>query len=85
MVLQPGGEGVPPLERADEPGLEADEKVEILAGLSEGDRVLIGRSRYVPQTEPASSPLSFGGRSRNMGRQDGTAPRPRQRPAPSGN
>lgn len=85
VVLVPGGEGQPPVEREVKTGIEADEKVEILAGLSEGDTVLVGRSRYVPQTEPASSPLSFMGRSRNMGKQEGTAPRPRQRPAPAAN
>lgn len=85
VVLVPAGEGEAPRELEVQTGIEADEKVEILSGLSEGDVVLIGRSRYVPQVEPASSPLSFGGRSRNMGRQDGAAPRPRQRPASSGN
>lgn len=87
FVLVPAGEGEPPVEREVKTGIEADEKVEILSGVSEGDTVLVGRSRYVPQTEPASSPLSFMGRNRNMGRQDGAAPRPRQRPAaaPAGN
>jgi macrolide-specific efflux system membrane fusion protein len=85
VVLVPGAEGEPPVEREVKTGIEADEKVEILSGLSEGDTVVIARSRYVPQTEPASSPLSFTGRNRNMGRQEGAAPRPRQRPAPSGN
>lgn len=85
VLLPPAQEGGEPSEREVKTGIEADEKVEILAGLKEGDKVLIGASRYVPQSSPQSSPLSFMG-GRGMGRQDGGAPRPRQRPAaPSGN
>lgn len=83
VTVPSGEEGVPPAEKEIKTGIEADEKVEVLSGLDEGDKVLVGRSRYTPQTAPQSSPLSFMG-GRNMGRQDGAAPRPRQRASGAG-
>jgi macrolide-specific efflux system membrane fusion protein len=46
-----------------ETGLENDEHVEIVAGVAEGDTLLIRRPRYIPQQAAASSPLVMGGRS----------------------
>jgi macrolide-specific efflux system membrane fusion protein len=83
VVLVPGAPGEQPVEREVKTGIEMDEKVEVLEGLQEGDTVLLAKSRYVPQTAPQSSPLSFMG-GRNMGKTDGSAPKPRQRPSASG-
>lgn len=78
VVLLPAAEeGAAPVEREVKTGIEADEKVEIVEGLAAGDKVLLASGRYVPQTAPASSPLSFSG-GRGMGRSDGAAPRQRR-------
>ncbi|NNN05390.1 MAG: HlyD family efflux transporter periplasmic adaptor subunit [Elusimicrobia bacterium] len=41
-------------------GLETDASIEIVAGLSAGDVVLVSQAKYVPQPEPQASPLSMG-------------------------
>lgn len=82
VMLPAAAEGGAPVEREVKTGIEADERVEIVAGLSAGDTVLVSRGRYVPQTAPASSPLSFSG-GRGMGRSDGAAPRQRRTGAAS--
>jgi membrane fusion protein, macrolide-specific efflux system len=58
-------------------GIETGELVEVLSGLSAGEKVLPARGRYVPQQGPQASPLS-GGRRPNQGN-TGEAPRPRRR------
>ncbi len=58
-VMGPDGRPVPKAVRT---GIENGEKVEILSGLSVGDRVLLTQARYVPQQAPQTSPLTFGGR-----------------------
>lgn len=86
VLLSPAAEGASPVEREVKTGLEVDEKIEIIEGLKEGEEVLLARGRYVPQTAPATSPLSFTS-GRGMGRSDGAAPRPRRgggASAPSG-
>ncbi|MDX6771160.1 MAG: efflux RND transporter periplasmic adaptor subunit [Elusimicrobiota bacterium] len=75
--LPPPSEGGEPVEREVKTGIEADDKVEIVEGLQAGDKVLVANGRYVPQTAPASSPLSFTS-GRGMGRSDGAAPRQRR-------
>lgn len=83
LVLVPAAEeGGEPVAREVKTGIEADEKVEILEGLKAGDTVVIASGRYVPQTAPASSPLSFAS-GRNMGRFEGAAPRQRRTGAAS--
>lgn len=77
VYLPAATEGEKPTEREVKTGIEADEKVEIVEGLKAGDTVVIAAGRYVPQTAPASSPLSFAG-GRGMGRSDGAAPRQRR-------
>jgi macrolide-specific efflux system membrane fusion protein len=62
QVLVPG-EGGKPVTRDVVTGIEGPDKVEIVAGLSAGDKVLVGSGRYTPQAGPASSPLSMGSRS----------------------
>lgn len=78
VLLAPKAEGEAPVERDVKVGVELDERIEIVEGVEAGDQVLLAGGRYVPQTEPASSPLSFS-RGRSQGRADGSAPRPRQR------
>jgi macrolide-specific efflux system membrane fusion protein len=57
-------------------GLENDDSVEIVEGLSEGDKVLLPQGKYVPQKAPDSSPLTFGGPKRTQG--EGQAPKPKK-------
>ncbi len=78
VYLPAAEEGGKPVEREVKTGIEADEKVEIVEGLNAGDTVVIASGRYVPQTAPASSPLSAVPGGRNMGRSDGSAPRQRR-------
>ena len=40
-------------------GITTDQTVEIVSGLSEGDKVVIKQQRYVPQQAPQSSPLTM--------------------------
>lgn len=66
-------------------GIETDDQVEILAGLSAGDKVLMPQGKYVAQKAPESSPLSFmGGRGMGRGAGEGAAPRPRKPAAAAG-
>ena len=75
-VLMPGPEGKPEA-KAVKVGLETDDQVEILEGVAENDKVLLPQGKYVAQKAPESSPLSFMG-GRNMGRNDGAAPKPKK-------
>ena len=72
-VLGPGGV---PMTKEVKTGIETDEKVEVVEGLSEGDKVVLASAKYVPQQPPATSPLTMGGRpgSANFGQ----APKPRK-------
>ena len=76
VVSVPGADGKPET-REVKTGIETDEKIEIVEGLAEGDKVLLAQGKYVAQKAPESSPLSFtGGR---MGRgQNGAAPKPKK-------
>ena len=65
-----------PVVREIKTGLENDDSVEIVAGLEDGDKVLLPQGKYVPQRAPDSSPLTFGGPKRSGG--DGAAPKPRK-------
>jgi len=80
VVTVPAAEkGAKPETREVKTGIETDEQIEIVEGLSSGDKVLIAAGKYKAQTAPESSPLSF--MSRGMGRsaaQQGTAPKPRK-------
>lgn len=60
-VTVTGPDGKPVL-REVETGLETGSRIEILSGLSLGEKVLLNRGRYVPQQGPQSSPLALGGR-----------------------
>jgi membrane fusion protein, macrolide-specific efflux system len=75
QVLVPGGEGRPPVAREIKTGVESGESVEVLEGLEAGDKVVIARSRYVPQQGPQTSPLTMGGRPSGT---SGQAPRSRK-------
>jgi macrolide-specific efflux system membrane fusion protein len=72
-VPGPAGEAVA---RVIATGLENDDQVEILSGLSEGDAVLLPQDSYVPQEDPdaKSSPLAFGPPKRDAS--EGRAPKP---------
>lgn len=71
QVLVEGPEGKP-VARLVSIGLELGDRVEILSGVSPGEKVLLARGRYVPQEGPQSSPLGFGGRPQSQGQ--GQAP-----------
>lgn len=62
QVLVPGAPGAAPQTKTVRTGVESGDMVEILEGLSAGDKVLIARARYVPQQGVQSSPLTMGGR-----------------------
>lgn len=73
--------GAKPETREVKTGIETDDQIEIVEGLSAGDKVLIGASRYVAQKAPEASPLSsLPGRMGRSGAQQGAAPKPK-RPA----
>jgi macrolide-specific efflux system membrane fusion protein len=57
-------------------GIENDDLIEIVSGLSEGDKVLLPQGKYTPQKPPESSPLNFSGPARKSG--EGQAPRPKK-------
>lgn len=57
-------------------GLENDDLVEVVSGLSEGDKVQLPQGKYVPQKAPESSPLSFSGPKRSGN--EGQAPKPKK-------
>ncbi|MFI5347281.1 MAG: efflux RND transporter periplasmic adaptor subunit [Elusimicrobiota bacterium] len=57
-------------------GIENDDLVEIVSGLSEGDTVQLPQGKYVPQKAPDSSPLAFGGPKRSGS--EGQAPKPKK-------
>jgi macrolide-specific efflux system membrane fusion protein len=59
-VTVPGPNGKP-IQKEVTTGIESNDKVEIVSGLDEGDKVLIARAKYTPQQAPQSSPLAFGG------------------------
>ncbi len=73
MVPGPDGQAEP---RAVTTGIETGERIEIVSGLADGDKVLLSRGRYVPQQAPQSSPLTLGGRPSSQNQ--GQAPRPRR-------
>ena len=75
QVLVPGAEGSAPPPREIKTGVESGESVEVLSGLAAGDKVLIARTKYVPQQGPQSSPLTMGGRPST---QSGQAPKQRK-------
>ncbi len=90
----PGGKRVvtlPPAEKNGKPetrevktGIETNDQVEIVSGLSAGDKVLVAAGKYKAQSGLESSPLSsLPGRMGRGGAQQGAAPRPK-RPASSG-
>ena len=76
IVLVPQGDDQPPARQAVTTGIESGESVEVLSGLSEGDKVLVARARYVPQQGPATSPLTFG--RKNSSQPTGQAPKKRR-------
>jgi len=76
VSLPPGPDGKP-VTREVSVGLETDDQVEILDGVAAGDAVLLPQGKYVAQKAPESSPLSFMG-GRNVGRNDGSAPKPKK-------
>ncbi|MBI5201279.1 MAG: efflux RND transporter periplasmic adaptor subunit [Elusimicrobia bacterium] len=84
QVMVPGAEGKPE-PKAVKTGLELGDKIEIVSGLEEGDKVLASRGRYRPQEGPQSSPLGFGGSGRPGGGSQGEAPRRRNRQGSGGN
>lgn len=69
--------GAKPESRVVTTGIETDEQIEILSGLSEGEKVLLSASRYTAQKAPEASPLSAIP-NRRAGRQSGAAPKPRK-------
>ncbi len=71
-------EGEEPETRAVKTGMETDDQIEILSGLSKGETVLIQGSKYAAQKAPEASPLSaIPGRMGKRG-PAGAAPRPRR-------
>ena len=72
QVMMPGGEGQQPVAREIQTGVESGDSVEVVEGLSAGDKVLVARKRYVPQQGPQTSPLTMGGRPSSP---SGQAPR----------
>lgn len=59
-VFVPGPDGQPQL-REVRLGIESGELVEVVSGLTAGDKLVSSAGRYVPQAGPAQSPLAFGG------------------------
>lgn len=59
MVRGPDGK---PVARPVKTGVESGDLVEIVEGVAEGEALLSRQETYAPQSDPASSPLSFGGR-----------------------
>jgi len=51
-----------PVIREIKTGLENNDMIEVLSGLSLGDKILITRGKYIPQQGPQSSPLTSGRR-----------------------
>ncbi len=76
-VLVPGPDGLP-IPRQVKTGIEGEDSVEIVAGLSAGDQVLVSDGNYVPQATPQSSPLSWGGKKNADAKKFGQAPKPRR-------
>ncbi len=77
VTIPAAGKGERPEQREVKTGIETDDQIEILSGLSEGDKVLIAAGRYVAQKAPEASPLSAIP-GRRGGQQSGAAPRPRR-------
>lgn len=61
QVMVPGPDGKPVAKEV-QVGIENGEKVEILSGLEAGERLIVSRTRYVPQKGAQNSPLTMGGR-----------------------
>ncbi|MBI3549468.1 MAG: efflux RND transporter periplasmic adaptor subunit [Elusimicrobia bacterium] len=61
QVFVPGPDGKP-TKKEIKLGIESGELVEVVEGLSEGDKVLLAQTKYVPQQAAQSSPLNVGGR-----------------------
>ena len=59
-VTVPGSNGKPET-REITTGIESNDKIEVISGLEPGDKILLTRSKYVPQQGPQSSPLAIGG------------------------
>ncbi len=77
-VLVPGAEEGKTEQRDVKVGIATDQTVEIVDGLSEGDKVVIRTQRYTPQQAPQSSPLTAMP-GRNMGQSTtGGAPKPKR-------
>lgn len=70
-VFIPGADGKPE-QREVTTGIENNDQIEVLSGLSSGDRVLLTRARYTPQQGAQSSPLTFGPRKNSSS--SGNAP-----------
>lgn len=58
VVLVPGERGAPPQERAVQTGLSDGKRTEIVAGVSEGESLLVGQFRVPPRDNSKSSPLT---------------------------
>ena len=61
-------------------GVESGDLVEIVEGLSEGDKVQTLQAKYAPQAPPPTSPLSMSSARGGRGSSAGTAPRMRRIP-----
>lgn len=59
-VFVPGPDGQPQL-REVRLGIESGELVEVVSGLSAGDKLVSAQAKYTPQAGPAQSPLAWGG------------------------
>lgn len=77
QVLLPGPEEGKTTPREVKVGIQTDQSVEIVEGLSDGDKVFVKQARYVPQQAPQSSPLTMGGKGMGPG-VSGQAPKPRK-------
>ncbi len=79
VTLPPAEKGAKPETREVKVGLETDEQVEIVDGLSAGDKVLVAAGKYQAQKAPEASPLSsLPGRMGGKG-QAGAAPKPKKK------
>lgn len=71
-VFVPDPDGGNPIVHEVKTGIENDQSVEIISGLSEGDKVMVRQTKYVAQQALQSSPLTLGARP---GGPTGQAPR----------
>ncbi len=75
QVSVPGPDGQP-VARDVKTGIESGEKIEIIEGLHDGDKVLLVSGKYVPQ-QALSSPLTMGAKPGGSSN-SGAAPKPRK-------